>query len=513
MALRSAKAAPQPVVPAIAADRLSAYVKLQTNRAAQRCEGDVVGNNWKFVQRLVAVYGYVLREADVTDWPWWRALPIHLARVLAAVVLDLTQGLVSMRAMSLVYTTLLSLVPLLAISFSVLKGFGAHNQMEPLLMQLLAPLGEKGAEITEQIIGFVENMNVGVLGSLGLGFLMLTVISLMQKIERAVNFAWRITQHRSFAQRFSSYLTVIVIGPVLVFSAVGITASLVAAPLVSEFAAIEPVGKLFESAARIVPFMLIVSAFTFLYIFMPNTRVRFGPALAGGLFAGMLWQTVGWVFASFVVTSGQYDAIYSAFATLILFLIWLYLGWLILLLGASISFYVQNPRYIGGSYAPPVLSLRQREAVVLMVMREIARGFYRLRPLASARALAESLQLPLDTVDETLTLLERGKAVSRSGDTIPVFLPASAPEETMVSKILADARRSGESGVGALRFGQKMHGISAAMDQLDGAVAGAFEGVSVKDLAHDSHLDNDESQPGGTPTLLRDNARRAGLGD
>ena len=110
--------------------------------------------------------------------------------------------------------------------------------------------GEKGGEITEQIIGFVENMNVGVLGSLGLGLLMLTVVSLMQKIERAVNFAWRITQHRSFAQRFSSYLTVIVIGPVLVFSAVGITASLVAAPLVTEFTAREKAAWCKPSSSR-----------------------------------------------------------------------------------------------------------------------------------------------------------------------------------------------------------------------------------------------------------------------
>ncbi len=476
----------------------------------------MVGDNWKVVRRLVAIYGYVLREADVTGWPWWRALPIHLARILAAVVLDLTQGLVSMRAMSLVYTTLLSLVPLLAISFSVLKGFGAHNQMEPLLMQLLAPLGEKGAEITEQIIGFVENMNVGVLGSLGLGFLMLTVISLMQKIERAVNFAWRITQHRSFAQRFSSYLTVIVIGPVLVFSAVGITASLVAAPLVSEFTAIEPVGKLFDRAARIVPFLLIVAAFTFLYIFMPNTRVRVGPALAGGLFAGLLWQAVGWVFASFVVTSGQYDAIYSAFATLILFLIWLYLGWLILLLGASISFYVQNPRYIGGSYSPPVLSLRQREAAVLLVMREIARGFYRLRPLASAEALAESLQLPLDTIEEALGVLERGQAVTRSGDATPVYLPARAPEETSVAQLLDDARRSGEQDSGALRFGQRTHAIAGTMDRLDRAITDAFDEMSIKDLAYDSRAPGEEksdSRPDKTPTPLHGGSRRAGLGD
>jgi membrane protein len=383
--------------------------------------------------------------------------------------------------------------------------------MEPLLIQLLAPLGDKGIEITEQVVGFVENMNVGVLGALGLAMLFLTVVSLMQKIERAFNSSWRITQLRSLAHRVSSYLTVIVIGPVLVFSAVGITASLVAAPVVSEFTAIEPVGKLFNQAARVVPFALIVSAFTFLYIFMPNTRVRFGPALAGGLSAGILWQVVGWVFASFIVTSSQYTAVYSAFATLILFLIWLYLGWLILLLGASISFYVQNPRYIGGGYGPPLLSARQREVAVLMIIREIGRGFYRLRPAASAQSLAETLQLPLDTVEETLGILEQSAAVTRSSDAPPIFLPARAPEETPVAQVLEGVRRNGEKSTGALRIGPSASAIAPTLERLDAAIEDAFEGVSVKDLAQSP--EPSDAIDDAVPTPLRDGSRRARVAD
>ena len=98
------------------------------------------------------------------------------------------EGQLTLRAMSLVYTTILSLVPLLAISFSILKGFGVHNQVEPMLLNLLAPLGNKGVEITERIVGFVDNVKVGVLGSLGFVLLFYTVVSLMQKIERTFNY-------------------------------------------------------------------------------------------------------------------------------------------------------------------------------------------------------------------------------------------------------------------------------------------------------------------------------------
>ncbi|RKZ76850.1 MAG: hypothetical protein DRQ57_02255 [Gammaproteobacteria bacterium] len=111
-------------------------------------------------------------------------------RTIHAVLRDLTHGQLSLQAMSLVYTTLLSLVPLLAVSFSMLKGLGVHNQIEPLMLNFLAPLGEKGVEITARVIGFVENVNVGVLGSLGIVFLLYTVISLIYKIETVFNFTW-----------------------------------------------------------------------------------------------------------------------------------------------------------------------------------------------------------------------------------------------------------------------------------------------------------------------------------
>ena len=158
-------------------------------------------------------------ETDVSTLPLWKRPMLHLVRFLYVLGRDLLEGQLTLRAMSLVYTTLLSLVPLLAISFSVLKAFGVHNQMEPFLFQFLAPLGDKGLELGREIIGFVENVKVGVLGSLGLGMLVYTVISLLHKIELSFNFIWRVNQARSIAQRFTEYLSVLVIGPFLVFSA------------------------------------------------------------------------------------------------------------------------------------------------------------------------------------------------------------------------------------------------------------------------------------------------------
>ncbi len=275
---------------------------------------------------------------DTESLPRWKAWPIVVLRVVFAVARDVLAGNLTLHAMSLVYTTLLSFVPLLALSFSVLKGFGVHNQVEPILLRLLEPLGEKGQEIAALVIGFVDNIKVGVLGAVGLALLFYTVVSLMQKIESAFNDTWRISETRPLARRFSDYLSVLLIGPVLIFSAVGITASLTSNALFESLTAVEPLGTLIEIAGGLTPFLLVGGAFTFIYIFMPNTRVRLRSALLGGFVAGILWVTAGWGFATFVANSGNYAAIYSAFATLILFLIWLYLNWLILLVGSSICF-------------------------------------------------------------------------------------------------------------------------------------------------------------------------------
>ena len=152
----------------------------------------------------------------------WLVIAMRMLVVLARQLLG---GQLNLRAMSLVYTTLLSVVPLLAVSFSVLKGFGVHNQLEQVLLNFLAPLGAKGTEVANNIIGFVENVKVGVLGSLGLVFLLYTVVSLVQKVESSLNYVWQVERLRALAQRFSSYLTVIMVGPVLMFTALGVTAT------------------------------------------------------------------------------------------------------------------------------------------------------------------------------------------------------------------------------------------------------------------------------------------------
>jgi membrane protein len=419
---------------------------------------------------------------DTETLPRWKAGLIGFVRVLYGVGGSLAEGQLNLRAMSLVYTTLLSIVPLLAICFSVLKGFGVHNELEPMLLSALAPLGEKGAEIAGRIIEFVEKVKAGVLGSMGLGLLVYTVISLMQKIERAFNYTWRITQERSLAQRFSDYLSVIVIGPVLVFSALGITGSVMSTTVVTSITAIEPFGFLIGLAGKVVPYILIVAAFTFVYSFMPNTKVKLASAVVGALIAGIMWETAGWAFASFVVNSTKYTAIYSAFATLIVFMIWLYLSWLILLIGATISFYHQNPDYLITQQRGHGMSNRIKEKLALTAGALIVGNLYDRQEAWTLDELSRRLGVPSGNVETVMSALEAGGLFKRTGDNPAAFLPARAVDTTQVGELL-DAVRSAEEQSHLDYEGLRADaGVATVVERLEQATSQALEGITLKDL-------------------------------
>lgn len=398
-------------------------------------------------QYIVRIRDFVWRK-DIESLPKYQQNLLQAARVFHLVVRDLFDGMLTLQSMSLVYTTLLSIVPLIAVSFSILKGFGVHNQVEPALLNLLAPLGEKGIEITHRIIEFVDNTKAGVLGSVGLLFLFYTVVSLIQKIESSFNYTWRVAQSRSIAQRFSNYLSVVVIGPVLIFSSIGITASIVGSSIYQQLVGIEAIGFLIGFIGKLVPYFLVILAFTVVYIFVPNTRVKLSSAFVGALVAGFLWQTTGWIFTSFVVSSTKYTAIYSAFATLIIFMIWLYLCWLILLVGASFAYYYQHPEYRTLQKRHLQLSNRSREKVALLVMHYVCRDYCDGSRPPTVDQLAEKLKMKMETIHPVIQhLIEYSCLVCTDSDPNGL-VPARPPEKIKVSEALNVIRKGEDQDYG-----------------------------------------------------------------
>ena len=420
-------------------------------------------------------------EQDIHTMLPWRQRLTNGLRIGYLTLRDLFfDSQISLRAMSLVYTTLLSIVPLLAISLSVLKGFG-YDELKPALENFLAPLGERGTQITNTIIQFVEGMNSGILGSLGLALLLYNVVSLMQKIESAFNFTWHVTQERSFARRFSDYLSVVLIGPVLVFSALGLTASLTHSSLYKELDSFGVFHALFSVIGFVLPYLLIILAFTLIYVFVPNTKVKIKSALVGAIVAGIAWETVGWLFASFI-SNANYTAIYSAFAALFFFMIWLYISWTILLTGASIAFYYQNPEFRSRNRRVFVLSNRMKEKVAVTVMVRVAEAFYQRQPAPNLSSLGQSLNLASESLLPVIDCLIAKGLLTRNDEDPPRFLPGQAPELLLAIDIIRAVRSAEEDDI--INFGRLPHykKVDAFLRQYQDAATASIQSVTLKEL-------------------------------
>jgi len=385
-------------------------------------------------------------------------------------------GLLALQAMGLAYTTLLSLAPFLAVVFSVLKAFGVQSQIEPFLVQAFTPLGAQGEEIVRRLIEFVNNLRVGVLGALGLAGLFYTVFSLMSQIEEALNYLWRVRRARSLARKFSDYFSLALVGPVLVFTAIALTASAQSYWLMQQVLRIPYLGSVVAVLTQVTPFLFLCTAFTCLYKLIPYTKVRFSAALVGGITAGLLWQGVGVAFTAFVARSVYYTAVYSSFAILVVFLLWLYVGWLIILVGGEVAYVYQHP------YAYSTRASWQRRGYIfrtwlaLSVLTEITRRYVANEPPWRVAELATALNVSTAHLEELITELIRCDLLYRTAEPEGIVL-GRPPEQVFISEVfhLLD----GADSAGAEFSVHNADPVSHLLSQRNQALQHAFAGLTL----------------------------------
>jgi membrane protein len=420
-------------------------------------------------------------EAELSELTRFSRLFHSGLKIGVMVARDFIQNLVKLQAMALAFKTLLSLAPLLAVIFSMLKAFGVHNRMEPALAEALAPLGEKGAEITAHLIGFVNKMSAGALGSVGLVTLLITVLSLMGTIEEAFNYIWRVKSPRKLARRFSDYLSAILVGPVLVFAAVTITATLQNNAIVQSLLALEALGAVILFLLRLVPYLTLWGAFTFVYMFIPNTHVHLRSALVGGLVAAILWQSVGWGFAVFVASSTRYYVIYSSFAILLLFLLWLHIGWVIVLLGAQVAYAHQHINYFLADRELLAQTPAGREKLALHMMVLIGGNFYRGRGPMNVAEIAAQLRVPAGLVKEFMAMFAELKLVLPLAEE-DTYVLARDPQTIGVKEILDCVRNAGRGAKAQRATSKEESVVNEILLEVDGAAASALAGKSLQAL-------------------------------
>ncbi|MDH4314990.1 MAG: YihY family inner membrane protein [Gammaproteobacteria bacterium] len=399
-------------------------------------------------------------------------------RYLYGMFRDMLSGQLTLHSMSLVYTTLLSIVPLLGISFAMAKGLGVFEKLKENLDTFLVHLGPDAEKISSQLFDMVEKVNGSVIGGIGVAFFLWTAVSTVQKVESSFNYVWYVSKPRSLARRFTEYLVVLLVGPVAIGSAFTMIGALSSTTAVAYLEQLPGIAEVFLLVGKFLPYLMVSAVFTFLYIFMPNTEVHFKSALVGGLAGGIMWATMGVIFTTFVLTSVRTLAVYATFAIGIVSLIWLYLNWLILLIGAQLAFYHQNPAYLRMGRQEPRLSNSMRERVALNIMLLVGGAFRDPGKGIAAIDLASRLNIPAITLAPITEALEQaGLLVTTEKE---LLLPGRELSRIKLNDILRIVREVGETG--SHRAPIWSDPINALGGAIDTAVAGVVADSTLADL-------------------------------
>jgi membrane protein len=408
---------------------------------------------------------------------------VGVLRYSYALTRDLVVGDLNMRAMSLVYTTLLSVVPLLAFCFSIVKALGFHHEFEPLIFEFFRPLGERGPELTRSVVEFVDRQQGGVLGTLGLAILLWTVVSVVQKVEGSFNYVWHVDRPRSFARRLSEYLSVLIVGPILTAAAVGLVASLTTQSLLGWLESHPPFGMLLAAVGSLGPLAIVTAGFTFLYSFVPNTKVQLRAAAFAGLAAAAAWVAASFGFTRLVAFSARTMAVYAGFAIVLLLLMWVWLNWLILLTGALFAFYLQNPAYLRSGERDVVPTVPLRERLALSVMYLVTRAFASGGRRHRVASLAEALAVPSIALGPIVDALEDAGLLETTD--AEALLPARDPARIMLDEVLAAVREGNFGPAMMLRQAAIVAPAEEACGRVDAAVRRELGRISLGEFAAD----------------------------
>ncbi|MBW1641304.1 MAG: YihY family inner membrane protein [Deltaproteobacteria bacterium] len=347
----------------------------------------------------------------VNDLPIGKSFLINQLRIIILASRGFFEDKCMLRASSLTFYSLLSIVPVAAMAFGIAKGFGFDKLLEKQLYEKL-PVQE---EVLNQVVTFsnsmLENTKGGIIAGLGLVLLFWSVIKVLGHIEGSFNDIWEIKESRAFGRKFSDYLSTMMIGPVLMFMSSSVTVFITTqvTNITEKVALIGFFSPVILLVLKLLPYCLIWVLFTIVYILMPNTKVNFRSGAIAGVIAGTIYVIAQWAYIYFQIGIGRNNAIYGGFAAFPLFLVWLQISWLIVLFGAEISFASQNVDTY--EFEPDCLqtSLSFKKLISLQIAHLLVKNFSKGEKPLTAEQVSHILEVPIRLVREILyELVESG---------------------------------------------------------------------------------------------------------
>jgi membrane protein len=428
---------------------------------------------------------HLLWEQNPAELTMLQRVFLRQVQTVALVLRDFVVNQCFLRASALTYYTMLSLVPLLALTFALLKAFGVQNLLQPLIVEKLN-VGD--GLVAETILSYINNTQVAQLGTFGLIFLIVAVVSLLTNVEKAFNHIWGVKAVRPLLRRFSDYLSVVLVAPVLIISAISMTSTLTNNNLVQKLVEMQLVGSLILLLFKVAPFLFMWLTFTGLYVFMSNTRVEWRAAFIGGVVGGTLWQFAQVGYVHFQVGVGRYNAIYGTMAALPIFMVWLYLSWVIVLFGLGVCYAKQNLRTSGRDLRGSEVSRNSFEQVALALLVTLSDRFLRGEPSLSNEQLAKLLFVPPRLCRNIIEVLQDigfvAENCSLSGRC--QYQLGRDAESLSLAEVVKQLRDHGEEALYLHPHPQTSIAL-ATCRKLEDLVRVGLDGVTLKDLVVHCH--------------------------
>jgi membrane protein len=367
-----------------------------------------------------------------------------------------------LRASALTYYSMLSLIPLLAIALSLVGALGVRENLAQILIDNVAA---GSPEAGQQILAIVDKLDFAGLGTLGAAILFLTTLLGISSIENALNTIWGVSRERPWDRRVADYSAVLILAPMMLGVALSLGTTLESQAVVQWLSQVPGFERLYAMGLRQAPLLFLSLGFAFLYWFLPNTKVRILPALLGGVLAAILFTIAQRIYLGFNVGVGRYNWLFGGFAFLPLLLVWIYISWVIMLLGAEVAFAFQNLALVREARRGEEPGPAAREAIGLAIATRMARAFLDGDGAQDSERLAEALRVPVRSVRDILAALERAGMVASRGDERDAYQLGRAAESIRIADVLRVLRGTRGAPASTSELGPAVGRVLEEMDR------------------------------------------------
>lgn len=365
---------------------------------------------------------------------------VRVIRILLATITGFTKDDIFLKASALTFYTLLSIVPVLAVGFGIAKGFGFEEKLEEEVLILFRETPELANKIIQFSYSTLAQAKGGLIAGIGIIALFYTVFKLMNYIETSLNSIWKVSQERTLTRKVSDYFSAMFLCPIffVTSSSINIYITTTVLNAARNFTYIHYLSPLVYFFLATIPYVLSWILFTFIYIFMPNTRIHWFYAFLGGLVAGTSFQFLQWLYINFQIGLSSYGAIYGSFAAIPLFLVWLNFSWIILLGGAEVAYQAEideTEREKFSKYGKPRIFTNAR-SFCLLVVTKCVHAFRMGNPPITIEQLSKEVGATEPTIRETTNQLIRANILTKVTSDQEAFLPAKDPASLTLKSVM-----------------------------------------------------------------------------